>query len=105
MLVYASGLRVGEGVRLHPEDLDAEKGLIRIRGGKGRKDRYSLLSQVAWQAVVVYQKEYNLNRWFFPGAKTGRHLTERTAQKSPTSQHQNPCIEKQQSIKEKFPYF
>jgi len=34
MLVYASGLRVGEVVRLRPEDLDEERELIRIRGRK-----------------------------------------------------------------------
>ena len=81
MLVYASGLRVGEVVRLLPEDLDIERGFIRIRGAKGRKDRYTILSQTAWEAVQTYQKEYDIYKWLFPGARKGRHLTERTAQK------------------------
>jgi site-specific recombinase XerD len=44
MLIYSAGLRVGEVVRLKPEDIDTERRLIRIKGGKGRKDRYTLLS-------------------------------------------------------------
>jgi integrase/recombinase XerD len=94
MLVYASGLRVGEVVRLCPDDLDIERGLIRIRGGKGRKDRYSILSQIAWQAVVAYKKDFDLGKWLFPGGRTGRHLTERTAQKvlaSMREKAQIPC--------------
>jgi integrase len=39
MLLYSAGLRVGEVVRLTPPDLEMERGLVRVRRGKGRKDR------------------------------------------------------------------
>ena len=42
MLAYSAGLRVGEVVKLKPEDIDANRKLIFIKGSKGRKDRYTL---------------------------------------------------------------
>ena len=46
MLIYSAGLRVSEVVKLKPEDIDAERKLIYVRGAKGRKDRYTVLSDV-----------------------------------------------------------
>ena len=45
-LLYAGGLRVGEVVRLKVGDSDSDRMLIRVRQGKGRKDRYTLLPQI-----------------------------------------------------------
>lgn len=47
MLTYAAGLRVSEVAKLRAEDIDMQRKLIRIRGSKGRKDRYTILSDVA----------------------------------------------------------
>jgi len=44
MLIYSAGLRVGEVVRLRPEDIDSKRMLIYIKGSKGRKDQYTILS-------------------------------------------------------------
>jgi len=41
MLVYSSGLRVGEVVKLKPEDIDSKRILIHIKDAKGRKDRFT----------------------------------------------------------------
>ena len=54
MLLYSAGLRVGEVVRLRLQDLDAARKVIRVRGGKGRKDRYTLLADRALAAVRFY---------------------------------------------------
>lgn len=81
MLLYSAGLRVGEVVRLTPPDLDEERGLMRVRGGKGRKDRYTLLARRAVEAVKLYWDAYPTDRWLFPGARPGRHLTTRSAQR------------------------
>lgn len=80
MLVYAAGLRVGEVVRLRPEDLDPERGLLHVRQGKGRKDRYVTLSEVALEAVNLYRKAFRPEKWLFPGGRPGRHLHERSIQ-------------------------
>ncbi|MDN4084994.1 tyrosine-type recombinase/integrase [Paenibacillus polymyxa] len=47
-LTYTSGLRVSEVVRLRLEDCDRERKLLKVRHGKGRKDRQTLLSEAAF---------------------------------------------------------
>ncbi|MEX2527215.1 MAG: tyrosine-type recombinase/integrase [Gemmatimonadota bacterium] len=80
MLLYAGGLRVGEVVRLRPEDLDHDRGLMRVRGGKGRKDRYTLLSSRAQEAVAALGYHPEDGPWLFAGKRPGRHITTRTVQ-------------------------
>jgi len=81
MLVYSGGLRVREAVNLRPEDIEEDRGLICVRQGKGRKDRYTILSDIAIEALRAYKHNYKLTQWLFPGAKPGCHLTTRSAQK------------------------
>lgn len=80
VLMYSAGLRVGEVVRLQVDDLDEGRGLIRVKSGKGDKDRYTLYSALARQLVRAYRREYQPQKWLFPGAQPGRHLTERSVQ-------------------------
>ncbi len=80
-VAYSAGLRVSEVVRLRPEDLDRDRGLIRVRAGKGRKDRVTLLSSSALAFVDAYIDGEPPGRWLFPGAKAGRHLSARSVQK------------------------
>lgn len=80
VLMYSAGLRVGEVVRLQVEDLDEGRGLIRVRAGKGNKDRYTLYSGLARQLLQAYRQEYQPQKWLFPGTLPGRHLTERSVQ-------------------------
>ncbi len=54
VLIYSAGLRVGELVRLRKEDLDYSRKMIRVRRGKGNKDRYTILSDLAFGAVTRY---------------------------------------------------
>ena len=81
MLLYSAGLRVGEVVRLKPPDLDIERGVIRVRQGKGSKDRYTLLARRAAEAVSIYRDAYPTDKWLFPGKRRGRHLTTRSVQR------------------------
>ena len=73
-LLYSAGLRVSEVVRLRPEDLDLERGLVRVRGGKGRKDRVTLLAHRAEEAVRIYREAFpdEPGPWLFPGSRPGR---------------------------------
>jgi len=80
-LIYSAGLRVGEVVRLKINDIDSERNLIHIRQAKGKKDRYTILSQVALAALNIYIEQYHPENWLFPGAQPGRHLHERSVQK------------------------
>lgn len=94
LLIYSSGLRVSEAVRLRPEDLDAERGLIRVRRGKGGKDRYTLLSERARDAVRIYRMAFPVGRWLFPGARPERHYSVRSIQKVITRAGASAGIEK-----------
>jgi len=80
MLVYASGLRVSEVVKLRVEDIDRDRMLLNIRGAKGRKDRCTMLSHTALETLNEYIEKYNPGKWLFEGAREGRYLSIRTAQ-------------------------
>ncbi|MBA7697731.1 Tyrosine recombinase XerC [subsurface metagenome] len=82
MLVYSAGLRVSEVVKLRPEDIDSKRRLIFIRGAKGRKDRYSILSDVVLDTLRQYYKEYLPKRWLFAGGNKEKHITIRTTQRT-----------------------
>jgi integrase/recombinase XerD len=71
MLVYSAGLRVGEMVKLRPEDIDSKRMLIHIKGSKGRKDRYTILSETALKFLPQYWKKYKPGKWLFEGARVG----------------------------------
>jgi len=79
-LVYSAGFRVSEVVRLRVEDLDVERRLIHVRGAKGRKDRYTLLSDTALDAVRRYREYAPPSPWLFPGTHPGRPISARTVQ-------------------------
>ena len=81
MLVYSAGLRVSEVVKLRPEDIDSDRKLIFIKGDKGRKDRYTTLSNVALETLRIYYKSVKPKDWLFPGQKGGRHISTRTVEK------------------------
>jgi integrase/recombinase XerD len=81
MLLYSAGLRVGEVVRLKPQDLDLDRGLVHVHRGKGGKDRYTLLARRAMEAVGIYRDAYPTDRWLFPGERPDRHLTTRSVQR------------------------
>jgi len=81
MLIYSAGLRVSEVVKLKPGDIDDERKLIHIKGGKGRKDRYTMLSEVAMEMIRRYLKEYGQSIWLFSSQDKEKHITTRTVEK------------------------
>lgn len=80
-LVYSAGLRVGEVVNLRIEDIDSTRNMLRIRQAKGKKDRYTILSDVALHQLRHYYRIYKPKDWLFPGGKEGQPLTKRSVQK------------------------
>jgi site-specific recombinase XerD len=80
MLTYSSGLRVSEVVALKKEHIDLNRKAIFIRAGKGRKDRYTLLSDRAANFIQEYYSLYNIDGWLFPGIPANHHLSIRAAQ-------------------------
>lgn len=72
-LVYSAGLRLSELLNLTPADIDSQRKLIAIRGGKGRKDRMTLLSENALTLLRQYYREYKPKHWLFEGADGGKY--------------------------------
>ena len=98
MLTYSAGLRVSEVVSLKVMDIDSKRMLIHVRQGKGRKDRYSILSKNALDTLRIYAKEFHPSEWLFPSDQIEKHLTERTAQKVFESACKKAGIKKAVSI-------
>jgi site-specific recombinase XerD len=98
ILTYSAGLRVSEVVRLKLEDIDGERRLIHIHQAKGRKDRYTILSQVAWDFLNIYLKKYKPEVWLFAGAQPETHITERTVQHIFEKASENAGIKKDVSV-------
>jgi len=72
MTAYSAGLRVSELVNLKINDIDPARMTLRIRQGKGGKDRYAILSQNLLAELRVYWKRYRPAVWLFPNrAKNG----------------------------------
>ena len=97
LLLYSSGLRVSEVVRLRAEDLDVSRGLLRVRRGKGGRDRETLLSSRALEAVRTYREAFRPNGWLFPGTREGRHYSTRSVQRIVQDCARSAGLEKQVS--------
>jgi site-specific recombinase XerD len=80
MLAYSSGLRVSEVVALKKEHIDFQRKMILVRTAKGRKDRYTLLSDRAAEFILQYCSLHGIDGWLFPGISAGSHLSIRSAQ-------------------------
>ena len=71
MTAYATGLRVSELVRLKVSAVDSERMMVRVEQGKGRKDRYTILSQRLLSELRSYWKEHRSPTYLFPNRKGG----------------------------------
>jgi len=69
MTLYATGARRAEVTRLKVSDIDSQRMIIRIRGGKGRKDREVMLSQKLLEALREHWRRHKPQEWLFPGGK------------------------------------
>ncbi len=71
MTAYATGLRVSELVRLKVSAIDSERMMVRVEQGKGRKDRYTILSARLLGELRSYWKEHRSPTYLFPNRKGG----------------------------------
>ena len=90
-LTYATGLRRSEVVSLRLTDVDSDRMLIRVEQGKGKKDRYVILSPHLlellrdwWRAARKKGWMRPGQRWLFPGYR-GQHM-------SPRQLHRLVCL-------------
>ena len=62
MLVYGSGLRIGEVANLRVEDIESKKMRIFVREGKGNKERYTILPKQSLEMLRTYWSKYRQHK-------------------------------------------
>lgn len=68
MVAYDAGLRLSEIINLRIQDIDSERMVIRVRQGKGKKDRYARLTSGLLGLLREYWRAYRPETLLFPGA-------------------------------------
>jgi site-specific recombinase XerD len=88
-LLYSAGLRRSELLKLKAADIDHGRGVIYVHGGKGMKDRVTLLSQVAYGMLLKYAEIYQPKEFLFEGEGGGgygersvNHIVKRAARQA-----------------------
>ncbi len=82
--IYSAGLRVSEATQLKPAHIESDPSrmMLRIEQGKGRKDRYTVLSERLLCELREYWRKYSPGEWLFPGQKPDSHITATTASRA-----------------------
>jgi site-specific recombinase XerD len=75
MLCYGAGLRISEAVAVRVSDIDSQRMLIRVVEGKGRKDRYVMLSKRLLAVLRAYWRAARPTDYLFPSWRAGRHMS------------------------------
>jgi site-specific recombinase XerD len=70
MTVYSCGLRVSEAKNLRIADIDSQRMVVRIEQGKGRKDRYVMLSPRLLAVLREYYRRFRPKYWLFESEVT-----------------------------------
>jgi len=81
-LIYSCGLRLDELCNLKVTDIDSIRMQIHIRSGKGKKDRYVMLSQKILLLLREYWKRYRPKEYLFEGMTPGSAISRRTVQRA-----------------------
>lgn len=81
-LFYGTGMRLGELCHLKMECIDRKSFQIKIVGGKGNKDRFTLLPKHLLKEMETYYRQYRPKTYFFEGQKAGFPLNDRSIQQA-----------------------
>lgn len=82
MTIYSGGLRLSEAAHLKVDDIDSQRMTIRVRQGKGNKDRYTLLGKLTLDILRVYWKAYRPVDWLFPSRTRQQSISRSSIQKT-----------------------
>jgi site-specific recombinase XerD len=99
-VAYACGLRLKELLGLQVADIDSARMVLRIRHGKGQKERLVPLSPRLLEVLRGYWREYRPKAWLFPSVRPGLALTgsavqrlcQRTAKRAGLTKRIHPHI-------------
>ncbi len=73
MVLYSTGLRVSELLNLKISDINSDRMLVLVRGGKGRKDRVTILSEKSLELLREYYLKYKPKDFLFEGQYGGKY--------------------------------
>jgi len=76
-IAYGAGLRASEVISLKIVDIDSTRMVIRVEQGKGRKDRYVMLSEPLLDLLRAWWRQARPRGWLFPGQNPVNPLTTR----------------------------
>jgi integrase len=82
---YAAGSRISEAVRLKAAAIDGARIVIRVDQGKGRKDRYVMLSPKLLEILRSYWRAVRPKEWLFPSVRDDRPITKDAVEAAPRS--------------------
>jgi site-specific recombinase XerD len=91
---YAAGLRISEAVALQVIHIDSGRMVIRVEQGKGRKDRYVMLSPKLLEILRNWWRQERPQLWLFPGQIPGRHISADAVERMCQRAHQHCHIAK-----------
>ena len=82
MTAYATGLRLSEVTHLQISDIDSERMMIRVRQGKGQKDRYVMLSPTLLEVLRLYWRAERPTSWLFPSKRKEQPINHSVVQRA-----------------------
>jgi site-specific recombinase XerD len=82
MTIYAAGLRITEALNLGVPHIDSARMMIRVEQGKGKKDRYTILSPRLLEQLRRYWKQFPTQGLLFTGTRPDRPLDETAIQRA-----------------------
>ena len=97
-VAYGAGLRASEVVSLKIADIDSARMVIRVEQGKGRRDRYAMLSDLLLDVLRAWWKEARPQGWLFPGQNPVNPLTTRQLRRACHAASQAAGIDKRVSL-------
>lgn len=92
--IYATGLRISEAIELRPCDIDSSRMVVRVDQGKGRKDRYVMLSPRLLEILRGYWRIERPKGWLFPGDVPGHHISKNAVEMACQKAHRAAGIDK-----------
>jgi len=82
MTTYSAGLRISEMTHLKVSDIDSQLMQIHVVKGKGKKDRYTILSLKLLEELREYYKKERPKEWLFPGQNKNKPIHQSTLQRA-----------------------
>jgi site-specific recombinase XerD len=97
-VAYGAGLRAAEVISLKVSDIDSKRMVIRVEQGKGRKDRYVMLSPHLLELLRAWWRAARPQGWLFPGRDRVQPMTTRQLNRVCHAAAQRAEIDKRVSL-------